>query len=96
MASYSCVQSIHKTLAASAADDVTLTGSWSNVEVLNRAGTAPVYFTTDGSVVNNEGPETFVVPAGSAYKVPTSDAAGSEVVKIVGNGNAYSVTGSND
>lgn len=96
MAAYSCVQTIHKTLVGSASDAVTITGQWAYVEVLNRAGAQPIYFTNDGSAANNAGPETFVVPAGSALKVRTSDSAGSEVITVVGNDNSYSVMGTND
>lgn len=96
MASFTVSGAKHATLTAGTVDTVTLTGGWGRVEVLNRTGTADIYFTTDGSTPSGGCDNCQIVPSGSSLNVPTSDAGGTEVVNLVGNGNGYSVVGTNE
>jgi hypothetical protein len=96
MASYTVVTAAHKTLTAGTVDTVTITGSYARVEILNRSGTADLYFTNDGTVPSGGCDNCGIVPAGTSVNVPASDAAGSEIVQVVGNGNGYSVIGTNE
>lgn len=96
MAAYSVITAKHATLVAGTVDTVTVTGGYSRIEILNRSGTADLYVTNDGSTPSGGCDDCSIVPAGTSLNIPSSDAAGSDVVKIVGNGNGYSVVGTNE
>lgn len=78
MASHTAKTSQHYTSTAGAADDVTLSGQFRSVEVVNRDGADAIYFrvgTSAGAVVAPaaaEEDDTYVVPAsaGAALTVP--------------------------
>ena len=96
MASYSHAKSVHKTLVAATVDDVTLTGRGGRVEIMNRTGTAEIYFTLDGTAPTVKGDGTDVIPAsvGASVILDASLAAdsGSEVIKLISSGTPeYSV-----
>lgn len=95
MANYSATRSVHKTLAAGVADQVTISGYRDQIEVLNRSASDYIYFTTDGSAPAVAGDNTIAVPPGGAVMVAASNESGAEVVKLISAGApAYSVTGS--
>lgn len=96
MASYSVTTAKHTTLVAGTVDTVTITGGYPRIEVLNRSGVADLYFTNDGTVPSGGCDNCYIVPAGSSLNIPASDVAGSDVVQVVGNGNGYSVIGTNE
>lgn len=96
MAAYSVITSKHATLVAGTVDTVTVTGGYPRIEVLNRSGAADLYVTNDGTVPSGGCDNCLIVPAGSALNIPSSDVAGSDVVQVVGNGNGYSVIGTNE
>lgn len=99
MADYSVIRSAHKTLSGATVDSVRISGGYSSVEVLNRAagGGADVYFTIDDSTPVVGADETYIVPAGTSLMVRSSlSSATIETVKLIGNGNAYSVQGVNE
>lgn len=96
MAVYEVITSKHATLAGTTVDTVTVTGPSSSVDVMNRAGSG--YLTVVAA--NGSTPvdptaladNTEIVPVGG--KVTFKNGAGNFVVKILGNGNEYSVVGS--
>jgi hypothetical protein len=90
MASYSATKSVHKTLTTTTADTVNLNDQWTEIEVINRSGTDPLYVRGDGVTAVAEANETDVVMAGEAVLMNRIPAAG---ISVVGNGNAYSVIG---
>lgn len=69
MATYTAVSEAHETLTASTVDTVTLTGNTSSVTVVNRTGTAEIYFTIATgtaavpAVPTVGGANTYVLPA---------------------------------
>lgn len=96
MAAYSELVSKHATLSGTTVDSVTLTKAFGKVEVLNR-GTGTLYVTTGNSVSGTTDPtaagdDTTVVPAGACVELDANGRTGF-TVKIIGNGDAYSVQG---
>lgn len=100
MANYSASKVVSKTLSGSTVDQVTITGGWPSIEVVNRSTTA-VLWAVAGSPGNipadpaaagdNIEPilpgERIVMTFGQA--VPGQ----SQYVKLIGTGNDYSVVG---
>ncbi len=101
MASYSAVRSVHKTLTGTTVDTITLTGTIKKVAVLNRAaaGAADLSITHGEAGTTPAAPTAlvddseFVAPGGFVELNPLLSPGDSVVVKIIGNGNAYSVIG---
>lgn len=87
MAAYSVALSKHATLSGTTVDIVTLTGGWDFVEVLNR-GDVPLWFRTDGTSPTASGDDAHVVMPGEALIVENLG-----TVRVLGDSNAYSVTG---
>lgn len=84
----------HATLVASTVDTVTLTNTQiDEVEILNRDGSAEIYFTVDGTAPTVGGNNTNVLPAAvGSVVVGVRRAAGGVVVKLISAGTpAYSV-----
>lgn len=109
MATYSTYKSVHKTLTGTTVDTVDTTGYFKEADVLNRSapGAADLYVTyvtyTDDPPPNPVATtpvaaanDTEIVPAGTVTTLrnPTG-AATCWQVKIIGNGNDYSVIGRN-
>lgn len=101
MASYTAVRAVHKTLTGTTVDTVTLTGE-GNVDVLNRAapGGADMYvtFAGDGTTPTNPvalADDTEIIPPGGfiTFTGGANRSDRNSIVKVVGNGNAYSVIG---
>lgn len=91
MASLSAAKSKHATLSGTTVDTVTLTGGYEFVEILNRHATEILSVTTNGVTPTAAGDDTEVIPGGGSVVLEFSGATAA--VKIIGNGNAYSVTG---
>lgn len=103
MASYTVTSAKHATLAAGVVDTVTITTDISGVEILNR-GADLIYFTTTGATPTVGGDNTYVVPAGGALRIDTTETIGapssggnpatlSTAVKLIsGSATAYSVS----
>ncbi len=73
----------HVTLVADTVATVSLNVNAGRIEVLNRTGTAEVYFTTDGSAPTVGGNNCYVLPAAiSALEVP-DEISGMAVVKLI-------------
>lgn len=90
MASHSVTKSKHATLSTTTVDTVTFTQQWSYIEVLNRtSGGDPLYITTNGDTPTAAGNNTDICLAGEAVIIKCE----TETVKIIGNGNDYSVIG---
>lgn len=77
MANYSAVTAVHETLTASSVDEVTLTAPAAEVTVLNRTGTAEIYFTTGSA---DYPPGTPSVGGSNCYVMPA--AVGSVTVQV--------------
>lgn len=89
MASLSAKVAKHATLTGTTVDTVTLTTPGRRVEILNRSATEILSVTIDGSTPTALGDETYVVPASQVLTLPVP--LSGCVVKIIGNGNPYSV-----
>lgn len=89
MAAETVSRAAHNTLSGTTVDEITISDQAGHlIEVANRSGTATIFFTTDGSTPTDAGNNTdYVMPGESLVVVPRS-----RVVKLIGNGNAYSVT----
>ena len=102
MATYSVTKSAHKTLTSTTVDTVNLMGAWDGVEVSNR-GTVAIYVAWNGVTVTSAGDNTDIVEAGvtklfspaprMAGDGPGDNTTAAHSLQIIGNGNAYSVTG---
>jgi hypothetical protein len=92
VASYRVVRAAHKTLSGTTVDDVTMSGTFNQIEVMNRSGAASIFFTVDGSTPTVAGDDTDVVVEGTSLQVrPDRQRDGTVVVKVIGNGNDYSI-----
>ena len=83
------VRATHATLNGTTVDVIPLGDFPPIVEVLNRSGTAALWLTLDSSDPVAEADNNLVVPAGSSLIVDTTDAP---ELRILGDGNAYSVS----
>jgi len=100
MASISKAIAVHTTLSGTTVDTVTLTGAPNEADVLNEAsaGGANLYVTS-GWTGNTpaeptaSGDDTRVVPPGGFITIKIPGVGAAVIVKIIGNGNAYSVEG---
>lgn len=90
MASYSVTKSKHATLTTTTVDTVTFSQQWSRIEVINRSSSGePLYITTNGDTPVAEANNTDIVMPGEAVLLNCE----TETVKIIGDGNDYSVIG---
>lgn len=94
MANLTKARAAHATLSGVTVDTVTLTGQGIKaVEVSNRAGATTIFFTTDGSTPSASGDDTdYVMPGEAVTVAPRSTTGVGVVVKLIGNGNDYSVS----
>lgn len=101
MAAESTATSVHNTLTGTTVDTITLTSSPDKVDVINRAaaGGADLYVTRGYTGASPTDPVaaadgTRVVPPGGFITYEGTVRSGASVIiKIIGNGNAYSVIG---
>ena len=102
MATYDALKSEHQTLSSTTADTVKLTQFWDYIEVANRSLTTALYFSqTDSTPTSAEENTEYVAPGSSvvvrAIKqgggVAGSTSTPPHIVYVVGDANAYSVTG---
>jgi hypothetical protein len=104
VASHTAVTAQHATLSGTTADTITLSGAVTSVDVLNRAaaGGADMYANISWHGATPTAPvaaadDLQYIPAGG-YCTFTYSGGGTDssvVVQVVGNGNDYSVIGSN-
>jgi len=87
MAAQTCVNAQHATLSTTTADSVTFSGTGANIAVTNRDASTTLYFRIDGTTAVSAADETFVV---LPLQTKVISAAGTKVISVVGNGNAYS------
>lgn len=99
MANYSASRAKHATLGGTTQDMVTLTVYASAVEILNRAGDAPIsvraqWSTAPTDIASALEDDTEVVPAGGFVRI-AGPAIGTSpvIVKLKGTDNEYSVIG---
>lgn len=84
----------HGTLVALTVAEVTLDGDYRHIVVMNRSGTAEIYFTVDGPDPTVEGADCEVLPAVICSAEVLSRASGSTVVRLISDGTpSYSVIG---
>lgn len=100
MATANVARTSHATLSSTTVDTVNLSDPVSVVNVINRSGTADLTVTwAAGASPTATTPvalaaETFLIPAGVALTIGVGAlGAHSTQVKVLGNGNAYSVQG---
>lgn len=99
MTAHTAITAQHGTLSGTTADSVVLSGSAQRVEIVNLDATVPIYVThgpslADVPVPTSAADDTFVVPPGQVLSVD-GDRNG-YVVRLVGNGNVYSVQAVNE
>lgn len=93
MATGSANVAYHGTLSASTVDTITVAQAGVTVEVINRTGTAEIYFTVNGATPTVGAADTFVVPSAVMSYVVTNNGA-QAVVRLISSGaEAYSVVG---
>jgi hypothetical protein len=84
------------TLSGTTADTVTLAQAWPAVSITNHDATTALYFRLDGAVPVSEADENGVVlPGATVVAAMPALGAGTTIVKVVGNGNKYTVEGVN-
>lgn len=84
---------VHRTLVAATVDRVTF-ADFDQVEVMNRSGSAEIYFTVDASDPTVGGSNTHCLPAAISALVAKSGARGSTVVRLISSGTpTYSIRG---
>lgn len=96
MAAYSGILIKHAQLAAATVDVVTLNGDYQRVEVVNRDGTAEIYFTVDGAAPTVEGDDTHLLPAaiGGLLVSAGSETGSPTIVRLISAGTPkYTVRG---
>lgn len=100
MAAIAASKSVHKTLTSTTVDTVTFDTAWPIIEVINRDDTNPLWVTssltgTAPSDPTAAGDNTEVVLPGERVAVINSRSATKKaIIKILGNGDPYSVVGS--
>lgn len=83
----------HHTLTAGVVDTVTFALAFDQLEILNRDGSAEIYFTVDGSAPSVGGGNSFVLPASVGAAIVGISTSGGTVVKLISAGTpAYSVS----
>ena len=95
MAALTAAVSKHATLTGTTVDSVTLTQGFRSIEVINRDSTDYLWITYGASAPadpTSGGDDTLVVPPASALTIDANNRA-NFVVKILGDGGAYSVQG---
>lgn len=99
MATSTVARASHATLSTTTVDTVNLTDLLTRVNVINRTGTADLTVTwaTGGAAANPVAlaAETLLVPAGQSltFAVGGSSSLQRTQVKVLGDGNGYSVQG---
>ena len=97
MASYTVARAKHATLTAATVETITFSVDVVSVEVVNRDGTAEIYFTIDGTTPVAGADDTEVVPAavGAAQKLGSPGSRWvTDTVKLISTGTPkYSVVG---
>lgn len=97
MASYSHASSVTETLTSTTADTVTLNQLWPAIQVTNH-GSPAIYLRMDGVTAVSEADGTVVVLPNSTRTIRSrvvTPATDTIVVSIVGDGNTYTIEGSN-
>jgi hypothetical protein len=95
MAAETGAASAHATLSGTTVDTVTLTQGFGAVEVIERGGTLPLWITYGATTPADPvaaADDTTYVPPGAVVTID-ANSRGGFIVKILGNGNAYSVQG---
>jgi hypothetical protein len=98
MASASDTDAVSATLDSTTVDTVTITGRYKTIEVQNReaAGGVDIWFKIGGTP-STAGAGCYCVPAASALAVDVltdgENLDDDKVVKVIGNGNDYTVSG---
>lgn len=91
MASHTATRSVHKTLSGTTADTVAITAAYPALEVCNRDATVALYVARDGTTAVSAADNTDYVAPGGSLLIPHTSS-----LSVVGNGNAYSVSGVDD
>lgn len=91
MAEYTVATAAHKILTGTTVDTVTIPAA--AITVLNRIGADPLWVTVDGTTPTVRGDNMHVIPAGTWKKIvlASGNTNINATVKVLGNGNEYSV-----
>lgn len=100
MADHTAAKAIHATLTGTTADEVTLTGGWQFVEIVNHHASELLYALV-GSAAPESAPEAAdddleVIGPGERLRVERGSSNADLIVSLVGDGNAYAVIGVDD
>lgn len=98
MADHEAEKAIHATLSGTDADEVTLTGGWQFVEVVNHDSAELLYVVvarTAPEAPTAAGDDLEVVCPGERLRIECGG-SGDLIVALVGNGNDYAVVGVDD
>jgi hypothetical protein len=63
MGAVTATPNYHGQLTAGVVDTVTMNGTWESIQVVNRSGTAEIYFTVNGTAATVGGANCYVLPA---------------------------------
>jgi hypothetical protein len=85
----------HGQLAANTVDVVTMNADWESIQVVNRSGTAEIYFTVDRATPTVGGPDCYVLPACLGVATPTGiNFNAVTVIQLISSGTpTYSIIG---
>lgn len=70
-------------VAPATEDTVTITGDSKRITILVRSGTAPVFFTVDGTAAAVDGPRCYLAPVGYGTPVEMPGDSPTSVVRLV-------------
>ncbi len=85
------IRSRRLTLDTTLVDSITFLQAWSEVVVTNEDAAEILTVTNNGVTPTAGGDDMFYVPPSSSLVIPMDG----QVVKVIGSGNVYSVTGRN-
>lgn len=84
----------HGTLVASTISTVTFPSDVLQLEIINRSGSAEIYYTVDGSAPTVGGNDVPVLPAAICVDKTISPGSGATVIKLISSGTpTYTIKG---
>jgi hypothetical protein len=95
MGAVTATPNYHGQLAANTVDVVTMNADWESIQVVNRSGTAEIYFTVNGTAATVGGANCYVLPACLGVATPTGiNFNAVTVIQLISSGTpTYSIIG---